>query len=353
MAEASKDKNVMEKVLHILHQEVGDFLKKELVEELLRNLGFTDAERSRITRSLPFKGPSISTQDFGAWVFSGPGEVAKSSYNALGAGDYCTIGFREPSAAASRFQLWGDAVAQAPPDLTTAEVFAFGRAHSVAWGPNLGLVAWGLDNVGQSKAPTVPEGEKVTSLVVGTRHSLALLSSGSVLAWGDNKNQQCDVPAGRTFQQIAAGGLTSAGITSDGTLLVWGEDFHGQPDMATFAPGESFKCVSVGKHHFLAVTASGSIKGWGDDSYGQVSQVPKLEPGEIWTKVSAGCFHNVGLSSKGRAFAWGANTDGQCRLPVSTNIRDIAAGAVHSAVLGGEGCVMCCGGNEFGQCSAV
>ena len=62
-------------------------------------------------------------------------------------------------------------------------------------------------------APPLPPGRTVGQLSAGVRHTLARLSDGTLLGWGDNGAGQCDVPAPNAgFVAIAAGGWSSLGI---------------------------------------------------------------------------------------------------------------------------------------------
>ena len=55
------------------------------------------------------------------------------------------------------------------------------------------VVAWGLNNKGQTKVPE--DLKSVVAIAAGSDHSLALKSDGTVVAWGDNSNGQTNVPA--------------------------------------------------------------------------------------------------------------------------------------------------------------
>src|SRR5450756_1552591 len=112
--------------------------------------------------------------------------------------------------------------------------------------------AWGYNGAGQlgngtttdSSTPvavSLPSGTTVTAIAGGYYHSLALTSSGQVLAWGDNANGQLgngttttsstpvavSLPSGTTVTAIAGGQFHSLALTSTSQVLAWGANSSG------------------------------------------------------------------------------------------------------------------------------
>jgi alpha-tubulin suppressor-like RCC1 family protein len=85
------------------------------------------------------------------------------------------------------------------PKGTRAVAVAAGLGHSLVLTSRGKVLAWGLNDDGQlgagysgreSSSPVkvkLPRGTKVTAVAAGYYHSLALTSTGQVLAWGDNR----------------------------------------------------------------------------------------------------------------------------------------------------------------------
>ena len=72
----------------------------------------------------------------------------------------------------------------------------------------------------------------VIAVAAGAWHSLALRSDGTVLAWGDDSDGQCDVPL--TLQPaltIAGGGYHSLALQANGSVVAWGADDYGQTNV--------------------------------------------------------------------------------------------------------------------------
>ncbi len=143
----------------------------------------------------------------------------------------------------------------------------------VAWGENefgeLGnssVVARGPEEERFSTVPVAVEGiSNASAIAAGAHHSLALLGSGSVVAWGaDGAGQLGDgsitasaeapVPvSGLTgVTQVAAGGEHSMALLNSGTVETWGENKRGE-----LGDGSSGELSDVP----VAVTSLGEVRG--------------------------------------------------------------------------------------------
>ena len=166
------------------------------------------------------------------------------------------------------------------------------------------MLAWGYDADGElgdgnrtnSDVPVkvkLPAGTKVTAVAAGGYYSLALTSTGAVLAWGyntdgelgDGNTTSSDVPvkvklpAGRKVTAVAAGGSLegvggdtagpghSLAVTSTGTVLAWGYNADGElgdgnrtssdvPVKVKLPAGRKVTAVAAGELHSLAVTST-------------------------------------------------------------------------------------------------
>jgi alpha-tubulin suppressor-like RCC1 family protein len=242
---------------------------------------------------------------------------------------------------------------------TTIKAIRAGCFHSMALTSTGQVLAWGLNTDGQlgngtttdSHTPvpvSLPAGTKVKAITAGEAHSMALTSTGQVLAWGFNAVGQLGnatttdsdspvpvaLPTGTKVAGIAAGGLHSLALTSTGQVLAWGFGLQGElgngtdnnnsdtPVMVTLPPGTTVRQLSAGCEHSLAVTSTGQVLAWGFNGDGELgngttgddSDVPvmaSLPQGITATEVSAGCNHSLALTSDGRVLAWGRNDDGE------------------------------------------
>ncbi|WP_018588460.1 Ig-like domain repeat protein [Salinispora arenicola] len=279
---------------------------------------------------------------------------------------------------------------------TTVTAVAAGDRHSLAVTSTGTVLAWGLNVTGQlydgtttttsSSTPIVvdlPAGTTVTAVAAGNAHSLALTSTGTMLAWGANSSGQLgdgtttprstpvavDLPVGTTITTIAASSSShSLAVTSTGTMLAWGANFTGQlgdgtitnrstPVAVDLPAGTTVTAVATGSGHSLAVTSTGTMLAWGGNGSGQLgdgsttsSSTPvavDLPAGTTVTAVAGGAGHSLALTSTGTMLAWGFNTSGQLGdgttsnrsipiatdLPADTTITAIAGGSFHSLAI--------------------
>src|ERR1700681_4853953 len=248
-------------------------------------------------------------------------------------------------------------VAVSLPSGTTVTAVAAGGNHSLALTSSGQVLAWGFNGTGQlgngtttnSNIPvqvSLPSGTIVTAIAAGAQHSLALTSSGQVLAWGGNtygqlgngttSNSSTPVQVslfvGTTVTAIASGATHSLAVTSSGQVLAWGGGYFGQlgdgtttssstPVAVSLPSGTTVTAIAGGGQHSLALTSSGNVLAWGHNLYGQLgtgttsdSSTPvavSLPSGTTVTAISGGTNHSLALTSNGHVRAWGYNMDGE------------------------------------------
>ena len=245
-----------------------------------------------------------------------------------------------------------------------------GDGHSMALKSNGAVYGWGHDDSGEvgngislpippgtdvnilKPVPVVGlgSGSGVVAIAAGGSHSLALKSSGAVLAWGhDSSGQLGDgaalpgadhsspvtvsgLGAGSGVVQVSAGTSFSVARKADGTVWTWGNNASGQlgdgttSDRSTPAqvPGLSnVREVEAGDAFVVAVKKDGSVWAWGNNASGEIGNgkapadqhtpaaVTGLGAGSGVTSVSAAFSHVVALRVDGTVLVWGRNTSGQ------------------------------------------
>ncbi len=190
------------------------------------------------------------------------------------------------------------------------------------------LRAWGSDSAGQ--ITDMPTEDTYMAVAAGDAHGLALRSDGTIVAWGQNDDGQCNVPPG-TYRTVAAGADFSLAIRTDGSLAAWGGNSDGQVSRAP--AGSDFTAVDGGEAFAVALRANGSLVAWGDDRWGQVSGVPK---GTGFTAVVVGDAHAVALRSDGSLASWGHWAAIQ-NMPTRGPFTAIGAGGTFCVALHGDG----------------
>ncbi|WP_344928359.1 S8 family serine peptidase [Streptosporangium carneum] len=273
------------------------------------------------------------------------------------------------------------------PGLTGVQSVSAGNGYSVAMKIDGTVWAWGDNSQGQlgngtftdSLVPVQVTGiTNAMAVSAGAGHVLAVLSDGTVKAWGDNSQRQLgygstgfDSSTATTVPGltgvfagsggVAAGGGNSVALLSAGTVKAWGDNSQGQIGDGTVidrlspttVPGLSgVTQVSSRGDHVLAVLSAGTVKAWGDNSQGQIGdgtltdrKTPTTVPGlSNVNSVSAGSLHSVATTSSSgtptATYTWGDNAQGQLgngttvdsKTPVATSVSAdwIAAGLSHT-----------------------
>lgn len=232
----------------------------------------------------------------------------------------------------------------------------------------------------------------------GHSHVLALLSGGSVRAWGDNTYGQLgDGTNMARSEAVAVNGLAGAtavsasarhslALLSDGTIKAWGHNAYGQLGDGTSIDRDApvnvvgiANAIAVASgfsgsrrvegYHSVAVLSDGTVMAWGDNEYGQLgtgSNINANSPVAVVgidnaTAVACGCFHTVALLADGTVMTWGRNNIGQLgnrtvtdsNTPVSvggvTDAVAVAAGGYHTLVLLSDGTIEAWGDGSQGQ----
>jgi len=307
------------------------------------------------------------------------------------------------------------------PGGTKVTAISAGFAHSVALTSTGAVLAWGKNyngNLGNgsttdSDVPVkvnLPTGTKVTAIAAGAEHNLAVTSTGAVLAWGYNAYGQLgnggtgasdvpvnvSLPTGTKVTAVAAGALHSLALTSTGTVLAWGYNVDGElgdgsttnsdvPVKVNLPPGTKVTAVAAGGYYSLALTSTGAVLAWGYNADGElgdgnrtssdVAVKVKLPAGRKVTAVAAGGLlegvgadtvgpgHSLAVTSTGAVLAWGYNADGELgdgnrtnsdtpvkvKLPAGRKVTAVAAGELNSLAVTSTGGVLAWGGNNFGQ----
>jgi alpha-tubulin suppressor-like RCC1 family protein len=269
----------------------------------------------------------------------------------------------------------------------------------LAWGQNT-FGQLGDGNLTRSDLPVpVSELDFVVAVAAGNRHSLALLTNGTVMAWGDGASGQLgdgeysssDVPVaveGLTgVKAIAAGANFSLALLTNGTVMAWGANESGQlgdgstEETDTPVPVRGLTGVSAiaaGGEHALALLSKGTVQAWGNDEHGQLgnggtknssTSVNVKDLNDV-TAVAAGEGHSLALLSDGTVMAWGSDGLGQLAdsgvpepaeegeertsdVPVAvegvSGASAVAAGQNHSLALVSGGNVMAWGADGSGQ----
>ncbi len=247
--------------------------------------------------------------------------------------------------------------------LSDGSVWGWGNNSS----GELGLQPGGCDSNYSTpvQVPGLPSDIKTVAAAAGT--SYALTTDGQLYAWGDNSDGQLGTanpnvspcaqgsntypePEPVTFPglslgvvvlQISAGCGYAVAVMSDGSIWAWGNDTHGQLGRGKEGPGAHGSVpkpvenwppgseadtgvhqISAGGNdqcdgHVLVLLNDGDVWAWGTNTAGQLGngsttdaktpvQVTTLPGGGAVTAVTAGGYHS-GALVRGDVYMWGGN----------------------------------------------
>jgi hypothetical protein len=251
------------------------------------------------------------------------------------------------------------------------------------------------------RTKSVDLGERAVDLAVGDAFSCAVVESGKVFCWGENRFGHLGADTQAKYSRVpaevvgidaavavGAGDHHACAVLDNGALRCWGWNYSGQLGNGkagenAFAPEkvgglQNVRQVDGGMNHTCAVTNAGEVFCWGSNilgSLGDGSQSDRLRPVKVAglpgpaRSVALGAGHTCAILEDGRAFCWGANAYGQmgngrfsrdtelnaAPQPVG-NIDEIAgltAGDQHTCAFAEKGPVYCWGSNSGGQIGAL
>jgi alpha-tubulin suppressor-like RCC1 family protein len=256
-------------------------------------------------------------------------------------------------------------------------------------------------NAGNDFPQTITNLSNVVALAAGGYHTCALLAGGSVQCWGSNRDGQAGNASGadpisapgpiRTFATvpgvaIAAGGYHSCELMSDGTVMCWGYNRDQQVAAGAFgsthtavpAPGVAGAvAVTAGAYHSCALLGNGSAACWGYNNDGQTGTSPSvfntvpISARQLDAATGAGAqglavqggYHTCAVLTTGSVSCWGYNGHGELGNGTTTGPQPtgtpvtasplgtataVAAGGYHTCAIVG-GAVTCWGANESAQ----
>lgn len=192
----------------------------------------------------------------------------------------------------------------------------------------------------------------VYQVAAGTKHSVALTTTGSVFTWGHGGH-------GRL-------GLGQAKIRGQNS---YSAEF--EPRLVTSLQGVNITYVAAGEAHTAAVDQLGGLYTWGQGAFGRCghgvgtdmpspARVESLS-GLSMSQVALGLMHSVTMSVKGQLYTWGKGaatgfdvgevipTPRQVKLESRDPVYQIAAGPLHTVVLMQKGDILCFGSGTEGR----
>jgi alpha-tubulin suppressor-like RCC1 family protein len=251
---------------------------------------------------------------------------------------------------------------------------------AIKWDGSVAVWPSGITDYKEISVP-LPQSQPALTVVgcSGEDNLLVLNEDGTVDAWGDNVQSQCDVPRGlnlladdqppysgpspnipQTPAAYAASSYVRAAakvigydgrayvLNMDGTVKVYvrGQDYHGLADVPSGL--NNVKSIAATVEYIIALKADGTVAVWGDDRYGNCAVPAGLSN---VTAVAAGTTVTAALKADGTVVVWGDNSAHQCDVPAGlSGVTAIAAGYKHCLALKQDGTVVAWGDDSYHQC---
>jgi alpha-tubulin suppressor-like RCC1 family protein len=258
----------------------------------------------------------------------------------------------------------GDIISRVTPNLIREDFFTypFGNVSEIAigwqhaimlkndrtiWG--CGLNFYGQIGTGDTSEtyypyPAVGSDSDWSGIAVGSSHSLAIKTNGTIWSWGRNTWGQLGLGYSLPYtigvtapmrigndtdwRFISSGIDHGIGIKIDNTLWDWGINNFGQLGLGDnevrYTPskvgsGSNWNSATGGGSHTIALKTDGSLYAWGYNNYGQLglgNVSNRLTPTQVgtdkdWSFISAGNSHTVAIKTDKIIWAWGKNIYGQ------------------------------------------
>lgn len=272
------------------------------------------------------------------------------------------------------------------------------------WGKNfVGTLGRGFYTDQTVYSPSlVKDISNAVSISSKSNRSCAVLSSGKIKCWGDNRHGQLgdgklsystvpvEVKNISNAVSVAVGGEYFVGehscaLLSTDEIYCWGSNYYGQIGNGEFGvPGWSIpvqvdlgfsdvESITAGAVHACALRSIGTIYCWGGNGEAQIGSMNTFDSVTLPTQVSgisdassidAGDTHTCAVHSDGTVSCWGSNYFGQLGNGTSgvdkisyqpvkvhglTDVTGVTAGLFHSCALHINGTVSCWGWNAAGQ----
>jgi|GEM_PF-3615639 len=158
----------------------------------------------------------------------------------------------------------------------------------------------------------IPDDEEYAGIAAGSYFGAGVLSDGTVSVWASSLNGSSvallDVPVEATdIIDIACGYYHIVALKDDGSIVCWGNDDNDQCQVPVLSsPAVSISCGSVSSH---ATLQNGEVVSWGSNTYGEASPPSSLiDAVRVYPSAGSSIF---AARSNGNIVGWGRNTSDQ------------------------------------------
>ena len=179
----------------------------------------------------------------------------------------------------------------------------------------------------------------------GHFHIAGLRPDGTVVAFGNTRQGQCNVDGWTDIKYLDCGYSSTAGVRSDGTVVICG--MYGFDIEECVSPGwTDIVAVSVGYEHMVGLRSDGTVVAAGTGNSGDFTDVSG------WSgivEVAAGRQFTAGLRADGTVVI-SERSNSMSQALEWTDIVHIKAGDLYLWGLHADGTMEACGYNDDGEC---
>jgi alpha-tubulin suppressor-like RCC1 family protein len=152
---------------------------------------------------------------------------------------------------------WGDAVIPLVDPQTRFKSIASGYEAAFGLTTDGQLIGWHWNFY--HEIPPFGHATNIIAVSAAT-HTLALKRDGTVLAWGDNSQGQCDVPPGLSnVVAISAANGVSLALQSDQRVAAWGWNSYGGISNRVPTDLSNVVAIAAGRSTTLALKSDGTV----------------------------------------------------------------------------------------------
>ncbi|MFH1189715.1 MAG: hypothetical protein V1682_03410 [Candidatus Omnitrophota bacterium] len=301
--------------------------------------------------SSAFATPAYSAGTYSWTVPAEPGSLTKVKIESVyyqEVGDKDDTGFGEGTDSQTTVSGTGNAAVvtldQGAGDLDVNQtIISGGHSYSLGLKTDGTVVAVGNNDNNQCN---VTGWTDINTVIAGLGHSLGLKIDGTVVAVGNDTSNQCNVTGWTDIKAIACGFYHSIGLKTDGTVVATGSNTSNQCNVTGWT---DIKAIAAVWYHSIGLKTDGTVVAVGNNDNNQCNVT-------VWTDikaVAAGYMHTLGLKTDGTVVAVGDNSCLQGDVSGWTDIKAIAAGYAYSLGLKTDGTVVATGDNSYGQCNVT
>lgn len=111
---------------------------------------------------------------------------------------------------------------------------------------------------------------QLVDLTVTLRTAAGIDKNGKLYVWGENFNELLELPEGienAKITQVVAGRAHFMALDENGKLYAWGSNKYKQATIPSVLQNEKVRYISAGFYQSYAVTESGKVYGWGNNGF--------------------------------------------------------------------------------------